>query len=332
MTDSRRQNAEHWAAAHLNWPDWHSTAISSDASFRRYFRLHHNGQTAVVMDAPPEREPVTAFLDVAARLSNLVHVPEVLAAESRQGFVLLEDLGDKPFHHVLKQNNAADLLGDAVAALLRIQTAATTDGLPAYDPALLMRELALFPDWFLARHWQVEPTDAELDGWDHICATLIRWALDQPQVFCHRDYMPRNLMVAEPNPGVIDFQDAVLGPVSYDPVCLYRDAFLSWPEKDVDQWLEAYRQQGLAAGLPLTESSDLWRRTCDLMGVHRHLKVIGIFARIRYRDGKPKYLEDAPRFFTYLDRAMARNPELAELRRLLTAWHKRRQPDPASRH
>ncbi|MFU8832271.1 MAG: aminoglycoside phosphotransferase family protein, partial [Wenzhouxiangella sp.] len=319
-------------AARLNWTDWHSTAISSDASFRRYFRLQFEEQTAVVMDAPPERESVAAFLDVAARLKDLVHVPDVLAADAGSGFVLLEDLGETPFHHVLKADNAEDLFGDAVSALLRIQTEAPTDGLPGYDPALLMRELALFPDWFLARHWQVEPTDAELDGWDHVCATLIRWALDQPQVFCHRDYMPRNLMVAEPNPGIIDFQDAVIGPVSYDPVCLYRDAFLSWPDKDVDQWLENYRQRGLAAGLPLTESADLWRRTCDLMGVHRHLKVIGIFARIRYRDGKPKYLEDAPRFFRYLDMALTRNPELAELSALLTGWAKRRQPPPAPGH
>ncbi len=327
MTDSRRHDAERWAAAHLNWTDWQSTAISSDASFRRYFRLQHHGQTAVVMDAPPEREPVTAFLNVAARLKGLVHVPDVLAADADGGFVLLEDLGQTPFHHVLKADNAEDLFGDAVTALLRIQTEAPSNGLPGYDPALLMRELALFPDWFLARHWQVEPTDAEFDGWDHVCATLIRWALDQPQVFCHRDYMPRNLMVVEPNPGIIDFQDAVIGPVSYDPVCLYRDAFLSWPDEDVDHWLESYRQQGLAAGLPLTESAELWRRTCDLMGVHRHLKVIGIFARIRYRDGKPKYLEDAPRFFRYLDVALSRNPELAELGRLLAAWRARSRPN-----
>lgn len=321
--DPRRQQAERWGARQLNWDEWQSTAISSDASFRRYFRMQHEGQTAVVMDAPPEREPIQAFLDVAQRLTGVAHVPEVRASDSAQGFVLLEDLGDLPFHHHLDATNADSLFDDALSTLLRIQHQADATGLPAYDAALLMRELALFPDWFLARHWRVEPTDAELDGWDHVCATLIRWALDQPQVFCHRDYMPRNLMVCDPNPGVIDFQDAVLGPISYDPVCLFRDAFLSWPERQVDSWLEAYRQQALRTGLVVPDSADLWRRTCDLMGTQRHLKVIGIFARICYRDGKPKYLEDTPRFFAYLEQAIARNPELIELGRLLQAWQAR---------
>lgn len=323
-TDARRRLAEGWAAAELGWGRWDSESISSDASFRRYFRLRHKDATRVIMDAPPEHEDTEAFVDVAARLARSgVHVPEVLAHDPQQGLVLLEDLGSRPYHHVLDENNADELFGDAVEALIRFQVEAGTDGLPDYDPALLMRELALFPDWFLARHWQVEPTDAELDAWDLVCATLIRWALDQPQVFCHRDYMPRNLMVAEPNPGIIDFQDAVRGPISYDPVCLYRDAFLSWPVERVDAWLEGYRQRASEAGLPVPQDPDLWRRTCDFMGAQRHLKVIGIFARIRYRDGKPKYLEDAPRFFAYLDQIIDRNPELAELRRLLNAWRGR---------
>jgi N-acetylmuramate 1-kinase len=324
MPDNRREQAEAWAAGKMAWPRWQSTAISSDASFRRYFRLSEHGQSVVVMDAPPDREPVNAFIDIANRLKDRVHVPQILAEDRQQGFVLLEDLGSQPFHLELNPANADQLFGDAMNALLRIQTTADTDGMPAYDPALLMRELALFPDWFLARHWQVEPSDDELDGWDHVCATLIRWALDQPQVFCHRDYMPRNLMVATPNPGVIDFQDAVRGPISYDPVCLFRDAFLSWPQAQVDTWLESYRQRAIEAGLPMPGSAELWRRSCDLMGAQRHLKVIGIFARIRYRDGKPKYLEDAPRFFDYLAQAISRNPELAELGRLLASWQARR--------
>jgi len=326
QTDQRRRLAEDWAAAELGWASWDSESISSDASFRRYFRLIHDSASCVVMDAPPGHEDTTAFVDVAARLADSrVHVPEVLAHGPEKGLVLLEDLGSRPYHHVLDADNADGLFDDAVDALIRFQAGAETEGLPDYDPALLMRELSLFPDWFLARHWQVEPTDSELDAWDMINATLIRWALDQPQVLCHRDYMPRNLMVAEPNPGIIDFQDAVRGPISYDPVCLYRDAFLSWPTERVDAWLEDYRRKALDAGLPLPRDADLWRRTCDFMGVQRHLKVIGIFARIRYRDGKPKYLEDAPRFFTYLDQAIDRNPELNELRKLLTAWRNRAQ-------
>ena len=323
--DERRQLAEDWAARELGWNDWDSEAISSDASFRRYFRLHRGDDTRVVMDAPPEHEDTETFVDVAARLASAgVHVPEIQSHDAGQGLVLLEDLGSQPFHHVLDENNADDLFGEAVDALIRFQREADTTGLPDYDPALLMRELALFTDWFLERHWRVEPTDGELDAWDLVCATLIRWALDQPQVFCHRDYMPRNLMMAEPNPGIIDFQDAVRGPISYDPVCLYRDAFLSWPNERVDAWLEDYRRKAVDAGLPAPEDPELWRRTCDFMGAHRHLKVIGIFARIRYRDGKPKYLEDAPRFFAYLEQAIARNPELGELGRLLESWRERR--------
>ena len=326
MKDRRQQLAEQWAIEQLGWANWQSEAISSDASFRRYFRLSSGSGSKVVMDAPPEREPVSAFLDIARRLDGIVHVPKIVASSPDQGFVLLEDLGSRPYHHELNADNADSLFADALSALATIQTRADTAGLPDYDPALLMTELALFTDWFVTRHWQVDPTDSELDDWDMVCATLIRWALDQPRVFCHRDYMPRNLMVCEPNPGIIDFQDAVLGPISYDPVCLFRDAFLSWPEERVDGWLEGYRQQALSAGLPVTESVDLWRRTCDFMGVQRHLKVIGIFARIRYRDGKAKYLEDSPRFFNYLEHAIARNPELTDLGRLISTWHRRARP------
>ena len=323
---NRRQQAEHWAAEQLQWTDWSSDAISSDASFRSYYRIRQGAQSVVIMDAPPERESVSAFIDIAGRLAQVgLHVPAILAQDLDHGFLLLEDLGSRPFHEALSPDNADALFSDALASLRVMQTKIDCGGLQAYDAGRLMQELALFPDWFLHHHWQVEPSDGELDDWDLLCATLIRWALDQPQVFCHRDYMPRNLMLSDPNPGIIDFQDAVLGPISYDPVCLFRDAFLSWPIERVDAWLESYRLQGLSAGLPLPESPELWRRTCDFMGVQRHLKVIGIFARIRYRDGKPKYLEDAPRFFAYLDQAIRRNPELAPLERLITAWRARRQ-------
>lgn len=323
---TRRQSAEAWASDQLGSGSWHSEAISSDASFRSYYRLRKGPDSFVVMDSPPEQEPVAPFLDIAARLRAIgLHAPAVLAADESQGLVLLEDLGQRPYHRVLDETNACALFGDAISALVTMQATADSDGLDRYDAARLMQELDLFPDWFLSRHWRVEPTEQELDAWDHLCALLIRWALDQPQVFCHRDFMPRNLMVSEPNPGVIDFQDAVLGPISYDPVCLFRDAFLSWPVEQVEAWLEDYRLRGLEAGLALPQSSELWRRTCDLMGVQRHLKVLGIFARIRYRDGKPAYLDDAPRFFDYLAQAIQRNPELEALRGLLAAWGRRRQ-------
>lgn len=321
---AREQLALSWAREQLGWPAGPVEAISSDASFRRYFRLQHDAQSCVVMDAPPGLEPTAAFVDIAGRLRAAgLHAPEILAHDETRGLVLLEDLGRQPFHQVLDDDNANALLGTAMAALIQIQTRVSCEGLPDYDPPLLLRELALFPDWFLAHHWRVEPTEDELDAWDMSCALLLRWALDQPQVFVHRDYMPRNLLVARPNPGIIDFQDAVRGPISYDPVCLFRDAFLSWPVERADAWLEDWRQQAAAAGLPVPEDPELWRRSCDFMGAHRHLKVIGIFARICHRDGKPHYVADVPRFFDYLQVAIARNPELAELGQLLAAWRKR---------
>lgn len=314
-----------WAAGELGRPALEHAPVSTDASFRRYFRLHSGDRTWILMDAPPEHEDVRPYMQVAERLRRAgANVPDILAADPERGYLLVSDLGSRPYHRVIDERSAQALLSDAVRALVRIQLHADPEGLPAYEPALLLAELELFRDWFLARHWRVRPTEDELDVWEWICMSLIRWALDQPSVFCHRDFMPRNLMLAEPNPGILDFQDAVAGPISYDPVCLFRDAFLSWPEERVDRWLEDYRLQALAAGLPVPESADLWRRTCDLMGVQRHLKVIGIFARIRYRDGKPGYLEDTPRFFVYLRNAIDRNPELSELGRLFAAWEQRR--------
>jgi aminoglycoside/choline kinase family phosphotransferase len=325
--DARERQARRFAETALNASADRWGPASSDASFRRYFRLGFDDRSHVVMDAPPDREALTPFIDIARRLADAgLNVPSILAEDRQQGFLLLGDLGTVPYHHRLDEQNADRLFGDALDALIRMQRGVATDGLPEYDAALLLRELALFPDWFLARHWQVEPTEAELDDWEMICMTLIRWALDQPRAFCHRDFMPRNLMVIDPpgqNPGILDFQDAVIGPISYDPVCLFRDAFLSWPEERVLNWLEEYRQDALATGLPVPEDPGLWRRTCDLMGVQRHLKVLGIFARIRYRDGKPHYLEDAPRFFGYLAHAVERNPELALLDALLSAWRDR---------
>jgi aminoglycoside/choline kinase family phosphotransferase len=323
--DERRKLGLDWANRSLDWRPVSVEPVSSDASFRRYFRLSDDRHSVILMDAPPEREPVRPFIDVAKRLDHCVQVPEILDADIEAGFLLLSDLGSTPYHHALDEPSADRLFDAALDSLLAIQTRAPTHGLPTYEPALLMRELDLFIDWFLRQHWQVEPTDDELDEWDHLCALLIRWAVDQPQVFCHRDFMPRNLMVMENGPGILDFQDAVIGPISYDPVCLFRDAFLSWPEQRVDEWLEAYRQRARAAGLDVPEDRIFWQRTCDFMGVQRHLKVIGIFARIRYRDHKPRYLEDHPRFFAYLEHAIGRNPELAGLAALLESWSARRR-------
>lgn len=327
-SDARAEQLIDWASSRIGFDIRNAEAVSSDASFRRYFRIAGADQSRILMDAPPEREATAPFVDIAIRLRQAgLNVPQVLAEDRERGFLLLTDLGDRPWHNALNEANADAMFGDALTALSTMQREVATSGLPEYDAALLLRELGLFPDWFLARHWGIEATDAELDDWEMVCMTLIRWALDQPRVFVHRDFMPRNLMVSTPNPGILDFQDAVLGPISYDPVCLFRDAFLSWPPARVDDWLEDYRKLALADGLPVPEDPQLWRRSCDLMGVQRHLKVLGIFARIRYRDGKPKYLEDAPRFFAYLKIAIDRNPELALLGRLLGVWRARARLD-----
>ncbi|MGK7296802.1 MAG: aminoglycoside phosphotransferase family protein [Candidatus Wenzhouxiangella sp. M2_3B_020] len=319
--DERARAAREWAASRTGWHDAAFEPASSDASFRRYFRIRRGEESRIVMDAPPEREAPEPFIDIASRLDSAgLNVPGVLARDLERGFLLLTDLGNRPWHRVLDEDNADAMFSDALAALVRMQTHADAGGLGEYDAARLLSELELFPQWFLGRHWRVEPTDGELDDWEMVCMTLIRWALDQPRVFCHRDFMPRNLMLCDPNPGILDFQDALSGPIAYDPVCLFRDAFLSWPPDKVDGWLEDYRLKAGDAGLPVPGDPGLWLRTCDLMGAQRHLKVLGIFARIHHRDGKPGYIDDEPRFFAYLAAAIARNPELAVLGRLLTGW------------
>ena len=294
------------------------TAASSDASFRRYFRWDNGQRTLIVMDAPPPQENCAPFVDIATRLAACgVSVPDILAADLEQGFLLLSDLGKNTYLEVINAENADNLFEDALQALVRFQQTANTDNLPIYDDALLRRELALFPDWYVTQHLK-HSWDAHAQSlWERTCEQLIQSALAQPRVLVHRDYMPRNLMASEPNPGILDFQDAVLGPVTYDVTSLFKDAFLSWPEERIAAWLARYWELASAAGIPLPSTFDDFQRASDLMGVQRHLKVIGIFARICHRDGKPKYLGDVPRFFRYLHTVIARRPELAALGELL---------------
>lgn len=294
------------------------TAASSDASFRRYFRWDNGQRTLIVMDAPPPQENCAPFVDIATRLAACgVSVPDILAADLEQGFLLLSDLGKNTYLEVINAENADNLFEDALQALVRFQQTANTDNLPIYDDALLRRELALFPDWYVTQHLK-HSWDAHAQSlWERTCEQLIQSALAQPRVLVHRDYMPRNLMASEPNPGILDFQDAVLGPVTYDVTSLFKDAFLSWPEERIAAWLTRYWELASAAGIPLPSTFDDFQRASDLMGAQRHLKVIGIFARICHRDGKPKYLGDVPRFFRYLHTVIARRPELAALGELL---------------
>ncbi|MHC8336121.1 aminoglycoside phosphotransferase family protein [Pseudomonas sp. LB3P25] len=294
------------------------TAASSDASFRRYFRWEGEGRSFVVMDAPPPQENCKPFVDIAFLLAKSgINVPKIYAEDLERGFLLLNDLGNKTYLDVIDSENADDLFKDALQALLAFQQLPMVAPLPGYDVTLLRRELELFPEWYVKRELGIEFDSAQQMLWQNVTELLIDSALAQPKVLVHRDYMPRNLMLSEPNPGVLDFQDAVYGPVTYDVTCLFKDAFLSWPEERVRGWLEVYWQQAGNLGIPVQPDFEDFLRASDLMGVQRHLKVIGIFARICHRDGKPRYLGDVPRFFAYIDAVIARRPELAELDVLL---------------
>ncbi|HEX5340171.1 MAG TPA: phosphotransferase [Gammaproteobacteria bacterium] len=316
MSD-RDQALQSWVAAALGVASVTLAPASADASFRRYFRVATETGSAIVMDAPPPQEDCRPFVRVATLLRAAgVHAPEVLAQDLERGFLLLTDLGKQTYLEVLNAENADDLLGDAMDALCRWQSASRPDVLPAYDRALLRRELDLFPEWYVARHLGVTFSQHEQEILDNSFRLLEDSALAQARVFVHRDYMPRNLMFSNPNPGVLDFQDAVYGPLTYDVVSLFRDAFLSWDEACVTAWCLQYRELAKRAGLPVQDAPE-FIRALDWMGLQRHLKVLGIFARINYRDGKPQYLADTPRFLNYVCSIGARYPEFTPLLRLL---------------
>ncbi|MCQ6257608.1 aminoglycoside phosphotransferase family protein [Pseudomonas sp. Q11] len=296
------------------------TAASSDASFRRYFRWEGEGRSLIVMDAPPPQENCKPFVDIAFLLAKSgINVPKIYAEDLDRGFLLLNDLGNQTYLDVITDENADELFRDALQALMAFQQLPMVAPLPSYDVALLRRELELFPEWYVKHELGIEFDAAQQALWQQASDLLINSALAQPKVLVHRDYMPRNLMLSEPNPGVLDFQDAVYGPVTYDVTCLFKDAFLSWPDERVRGWLEGYWQQAGALGIPVQPDFEDFLRASDLMGVQRHLKVIGIFARICHRDGKPRYLGDVPRFFAYIEAVIARRPELAELDQLLSS-------------
>ena len=290
---------------------------SADASFRRYFRLAAGTGTLIAMDAPPDKEDVRPFMHVARLLRDAgLNAPEVLEADPAQGFLLLTDLGRDTYLTVLNDSNAAALFAEATEALLRWQQATRPGELPPYDEALLRRELALFPDWYVARHLGMTLSARQREVLDRMFGQIVAANLAQPTVYVHRDYMPRNLMVATPNPGILDFQDAVIGPVTYDLASLFRDAFISWDEERVIDWSIRYWERARRAGLPVGDDFGVFWRDFEWMGLQRHLKVLGIFARINYRDGKPNYLADTPRFVKYVRTVAQRYDELAPLARL----------------
>lgn len=312
------------AAARLAWarrasgePGLALKRASSDAGFRTYWRGTAGGESVIVMDSPPALEDVRPWLRMHEVLAaGGVRVPRVLARDEEAGFVLMEDLGGRTWLQAVDDIDPDRAFDAALDQLLRLQALPPPDGLPAYDRALLQRELDLFTEWYLGRHLGVDLDQDEAADLAGVHRFLIEAALAQPQVLVHRDFMPRNLMPVEDGAAVLDFQDAVRGPVAYDPVSLVRDAFHSWEPDRVHEWLGRYHARARAAGVPVPDEAR-FRRDADLLGVQRHLKVLGIFARLDYRDGKPRYLADAPRFLAYLDEVAPAWPELAPLVEIL---------------
>ena len=318
-TDLRAQQAQTWACEQLQLSGASFAPASADASFRRYFRLRDGQRSWIVMDAPPEQESCAPFVAIARVLRGWgLNAPDILAEDHARGYLLLSDLGTQTYLQVLTPENADHLFGSAIQALLKIQRYALERAheihfLPSYDAALLWREARLFSEWYLPQHLKLVLNAEEASDLERVMGLLVRSALAQPRTFVHRDYMPRNLMVSEPDPGILDFQDAVSGPISYDVICLFKDAFLSWPEERVQGWLQVYWQAARAADLPVPQAFAEFQRQADWMGLQRHLKVLGIFARLTYRDNKPHYVADTPRFVRYVMDVASKYPDLARL-------------------
>ena len=316
--DARLPLLEEWLAHVLRGTPHRLEPASADASFRRYFRVFSGNRTLVAMDAPPEREDCRPFIKVAALLREAgLNAPEVVAEDLRLGFLLLSDLGSTTYLAALKSGDPDPLMRDAIGALVRWQLASRPDVLPPYDEALMRRELELYPEWYVGRHLGRALAAPQREVLEAAFRRILDTCLAQPAVYVHRDFMPRNLMVAEPNPGILDFQDAVHGPISYDVASLLRDAFLSWDEERVIDWTVRYWESARKAGLPVRgDFGEFWREV-EWMGLQRHLKVLGIFARINYRDGKPHYLADTPRFLGYVLGVARRYRELGPLASLI---------------
>jgi N-acetylmuramate 1-kinase len=315
----RLQLLENWISRQFPEKRFTLAPASADASFRRYFRVTFEGVTLIAMDAPPQQEDCTPFLHVAQLFSAAgVHVPEILAQDQAQGFLLLSDLGSLTYLQALDNQDSADqLYRDAITALLKMQMASRPGVLPEYDEALLLRELHLFPEWYVATHLKATLNANQKAELDRVFAQIVQRSLAQHQVFVHRDYHSRNLMVATPNPGVLDFQDAVYGPITYDLVSLFKDAYIRWEEERILDWLIRYWERARAMGLPVARDFAVFHQDFEWMGVQRHIKVLGIFARLSHRDGKESYLRDIPLVLEYLRKACDRYRELNLLLLLL---------------
>jgi aminoglycoside/choline kinase family phosphotransferase len=341
----RQQQLTDWLLSLYPNENFTIAPASADASFRRYFRVSFTNKSLIIMDAPPQLEDCKPFLHVGKLFAQAgVNVPHVEAQDLEQGFLLLTDLGKCTYLQALNEKNAFQLYADAADALIKIQLASRENELPDYDEALLRRELNLFSEWYITRHLGVTLTTKQSDNLERAFKCIIANNLAQPRVYVHRDYHSRNLMLSEPNgharfphliplpqageeanekrnflssPGILDFQDAVYGPITYDLASLFKDAYIKWDEEIIMDWIIRYWEKARKAGLPVREDFGEFYRDYELMGVQRHLKVLGIFARLYHRDGKDGYLQDMPLVMNYLRRACERYIDLKPLLNLL---------------
>ena len=333
MTDARLNTLCNWLKGLQ--PSWQLdldtlAPASADASFRRYFRIESKNPdfgTLIIMDAPPQHEPLDAFIKVDLLFSEAgLNAPKILEQNSAEGFLLLNDLGNKTYLAELNNETADHLYQDATHALVQMQLASKPNVLPSYDAVLLQRELDLLPEWYLKKHLGIELTDLQQAQLKKSFELIIENNLAQAKVFVHRDYHSRNLMVTEVNnPGVLDFQDAVYGPITYDAASLWRDAYIAWPEERVIDWLIKFWEQGRKVGLPMPEDFGQFYRDFEWMGLQRHLKVLGIFARLSHRDGKDGYLKDIPLVLEYAIATANRYIELKPLARILEATRSQKE-------
>jgi aminoglycoside/choline kinase family phosphotransferase len=321
MSDQRLAALSTWVRRILDDARCTLRPASEDASFRRYFRVQMaNGKTFVAMDAPPDKEDCRPYVSIARAFRVLgLNVPDILAQDAERGFLLITDLGDRSYLDALGESTVERLYDDAMAALVRLQVGSgSVTWLPPYDTALLQREMELFREWYLRRHLGLNLDDRQNAVLDATFQMLTEAALDQPRVAVHRDYHSRNLMVTpENNPGILDFQDAVYGPVTYDLVSLLRDCYVAWDRERVEAWVGGYHGRARRAGVAVGDDVKRFMRWFDWMGVQRHLKATGIFARLNHRDHKPGYLKDIPRTLRYVLDVAARYPEFDELSALL---------------
>jgi aminoglycoside/choline kinase family phosphotransferase len=310
----RARQAAAWAASKLGRDRVSLQAVSGDASFRRYFRVHDGDRSLIVMDAPPDKEDSAPFVDIAQRLRDAgLRAPRIFEFDLERGFGLLEDFGDTLYREIIDEDSIDDLMPGLLETLHRMATKVNPARLPDYHSLKLQQELALFPDWYLRVHKRRPFRHMEWLMWNDLCVALIRSANQQPHVFVHRDFHSCNLLrTADGRPGIIDFQDGVYGPVSYDLVSLLWDRYIAWPRERLEGWMMTFHRQ-----LGLDCEPDTWIRWCDLMGLQRNLKIVGIFARLCYRDGKSGYVEMIPRFYRYLLDVLPRYPEYHEFQRLL---------------